>query len=248
MDKPVQIKQERIDYTSHAAAYDERRLIGKGFEYLERNRRNAVVKLLGIHDLDREVLDVGCGTGRGLCYLAATGFTKLTGFDYTPAMLARAREKLSTQFPELPVPLIQGDAFSLAMASQSFDAVLSLNVLHLFPFHRQLQLVRELHRVCRPGGRVIVELENIHKALFVTRYLEQRRDRATTKLNNMWEAKNILPRDLFDDVRILGVDLPVAHRFLKHIPRIGWEVEKVTHYPPLKWLAGRILVGGRRRP
>jgi len=239
--------QERIDYTSHAPAYDERRFIGKGFEYLERNRQNAVLKLLGTHGLDRKVLDVGCGTGRGLCYLAGVGFTSLTGFDYTPAMLARAREKLSAQYPELQVSLIQGDAFSLAMAPESFDAVLSLNFLHLFPYEKQLQLVRELHCVCRPGGQVIVELENIHKALFVTRYFEQRRNRDTTKLNNIWEVKNILPRDLFEDVQILGVDLPVAHRFLKHVPTIGWQVERITHYPPFKWLAGRILVGGRRR-
>lgn len=244
---PPQIQKQQIDYAEQADNYDERRFASKRDRYLEENRRRAVLKVLGKAPLDRNGLDVGCGTARGLLSLASAGFTRATGVDFTPSMLARARTKLSTQRPEFLVRLVRADAFSLPVRSKCFETVISLNFLHLFPYRRQQMLVREMHRACVPGGLVVVELENVHKLFLVTRYVEQYRNRHTTKLNNIFETRNLLPRELFEDVRVLGVDLPLAHRVLKHFPSVGLKIEKASHYTPVKWLAGRVLVSGRRR-
>ena len=243
----AKVDQKQIDYTSYSVNYDEHRFEGAKNEYLESLRLRAVLKLLGPGERHRSVIDVGCGTGRGLLAIGLAGFDNLTGIDYTPAMLEQARTKLDEQLPDRSISLVQGDAFSLPFPENSFDTVISLNFLHMFRLDRQCELVKEMHRICRPGGRVVVEFESIHKGLFFTRYWEQRRLVKRTKFNSFWEIRRIFSRDDFEDVHVLGTELPLAYRLFHRVPRVGRLIESIIHYPPFTWLGARVVVGGRKR-
>jgi len=103
------------------------------------------------------VADVGCGTGRHTAWLTAAG-ARVDAFDCSPGMLARARAKTPADrvtFHEhmFPRPLPARDS--------AFDVtLLALVADHLADLPAAF---RELHRVTRPGGRVIFTV--LHPAM-----------------------------------------------------------------------------------
>jgi SAM-dependent methyltransferase len=98
-----------------------------------------------------DALDVGSGTGFLALELAARGH-RVTGIDFAPSMVARAREKAAAQ--GLAAHFDQGDAENLSYADGSFDLVISRHVLWTLP-HPERALDEWL-RVLRPGGRLAV--------------------------------------------------------------------------------------------
>jgi demethylmenaquinone methyltransferase/2-methoxy-6-polyprenyl-1,4-benzoquinol methylase len=98
-------------------------------------------------------LDVCCGTGDVAFALAASGAT-VTGFDFSEPMLAVARNRARSVAPGASPVFQQGDALNLPFADASFDVVtISYGLRNLADFDRG---VRELARVLRPGGRLLV--------------------------------------------------------------------------------------------
>jgi len=98
------------------------------------------------------VLDVACGPGIVACAAAAQA-KHVTGIDLTPAMIAEARARQdSLQLKNLDWHV--GDATQLPFADGTFDVVLTR-----YSFHHMTTpaaALREMTRVCRKGGRVVV--------------------------------------------------------------------------------------------
>jgi len=100
---------------------------------------------------DSRILDFGCGYGRSLGELFASGYRNLIGVDFSPAMIAAARAR----FPEVTFQVIQSSTIPLSDAS--VDGTLLFSVLTCVPTDDgQRALVRELHRVLRPGGLLYI--------------------------------------------------------------------------------------------
>ena len=101
------------------------------------------------------VLDVGCGTGHLLKMLGAALPTeaKLFGLDLSPHYIARAREVLPR---DLDVSLVCDDAEKLPFLDASFDAVTSIYLVHEVPKEVRARILREMARVVRPSGLVVV--------------------------------------------------------------------------------------------
>lgn len=97
----------------------------------------------------QRVLDVATGTGNS-ALAAARRFCDVTGIDFVPAWLERARERAGVE--RLPVTFQEGDAEDLAFPEHSFDTVLSTFGCMFAP--DQEKTASELLRVCRPGGRI----------------------------------------------------------------------------------------------
>jgi len=95
------------------------------------------------------VLDVATGTGNA-ALAAARCHCAVTGVDYVPSLLDRARARAEAE--GLPVDLVEGDAERLQFPDASFDAVLSVVGVMFAP--DQERAAAELVRVCRPGGTV----------------------------------------------------------------------------------------------
>lgn len=97
-------------------------------------------------------LDVACGPGVLACALAKQ-VRQAAGIDLTPAMLEQARRTQQEQ-RLTNVEWILGDVTAMPFADGSFDVVTCRFAFHHFP--EPLKVLREMRRVCRGGGRVVV--------------------------------------------------------------------------------------------
>ena len=97
----------------------------------------------------RRVLEIGCGAGGLLGWLAKEGARPI-GLDPEPGQLGRARAAAPA------VPLVAGVGEALPFASGSFDLVLCFNSLHHVPLALQWQAVAEAGRVLGPCGELLV--------------------------------------------------------------------------------------------
>ena len=101
----------------------------------------------------QHVLDLGCGNGNGLgALLAAVGPTgRVTALDRDAASLARAVEQVGPG----SVTTVEADLTApLPFEPQSFDRVICQNVIECVA--DRAGLLREIHRVLRPGGSALV--------------------------------------------------------------------------------------------
>jgi ubiquinone/menaquinone biosynthesis C-methylase UbiE len=102
-----------------------------------------------------KLLDVACGTGRTLHQLAcAHPAMRLWGVDLSPAYVRIARRRLA-HVDE--VALAVENAERLPFADATFDAATSVYLFHELPRNARRNVVRELYRVVRPGGVVVIE-------------------------------------------------------------------------------------------
>ena len=97
------------------------------------------------------VLEVGIGTGINVSLYPRT--CHVTGIDLSPAMLEKAHERVAKE-GLTNVELLEMDATSLAFEDSSFDVVYAPYVISVVP--EPVKVVREMSRVCRPGGKIII--------------------------------------------------------------------------------------------
>lgn len=96
------------------------------------------------------LLDVGCGNGAFLIQMKGTGWS-LRGIDPDPEAVARVREA--------GIPADEGFLTDRSFPANNFDAItLSHVVEHA---HQPVELLRECHRILRPGGVLWVATPNI---------------------------------------------------------------------------------------
>ena len=100
----------------------------------------------------QRVLEVGVGTGLNL-ELYPRGI-RVLGVDISLPMLREARERQQNRPPAADVQLARMDALRLALPDDAFDVVYAPYVVTVVP--RPRQVVAEMARVCRPGGRVVI--------------------------------------------------------------------------------------------
>jgi ubiquinone/menaquinone biosynthesis C-methylase UbiE len=98
-----------------------------------------------------EALDIGCGTGFLSLELASRGH-RVTGVDFAPSMIARARQKAAER--QAAIRYEEADAERLPFIAASFDVAVSRHLLWTLPHPERA--MDEWIRVLRPGGRLIV--------------------------------------------------------------------------------------------
>jgi ubiquinone/menaquinone biosynthesis C-methylase UbiE len=139
---------------------------------------------------DDTVLDVACGGGIIVCAFAPE-VKHATGIDMTPAMLDRARQHAAEK-GVANVSWDQGDVGSLPYADGTFDIVVTRFSMHHFP--DPAGVLREMVRVCAPGGRVVVvdmyASDNPAKAVEWNR-LEKLRDPSHVRCLTLQELKGL---------------------------------------------------------
>lgn len=97
-----------------------------------------------------DVLECACGTGL-LTEMIAPGCRSLTATDFSANMLRRA-EKKCRKYGN--VRFERADILRLPYADGRFDMVVAANVIHLLD--EPYRALRELDRVCRAGGRLVI--------------------------------------------------------------------------------------------
>ena len=97
------------------------------------------------------VLEVGIGTGINVSLYPRT--SHVTGIDLSAKLLEKAHERVAKE-GLTNVDLLEMDATSLAFEDNSFDVVYAPYVISVVP--EPVKVVREMSRVCRPGGKIII--------------------------------------------------------------------------------------------
>ena len=112
--------------------------------------RLAAMTRLPIESGDR-ILEVGVGTG--INALLYPKYCDVTGIDFSSSMLKKARRRLR-QRGVGNVDLLNMDAANLEFEDNVFDFVYAPFVISVVP--DPVKVVKEMHRVCRVGGHVVV--------------------------------------------------------------------------------------------
>ncbi len=102
----------------------------------------------------RKILDLGCGTGRHVIFLARKGF-KVSGIDIAEQGIKITKEWLKSE--KLQADLNIGSIYNkLPYKNNSFDAVISTNTIHHGKIENIRKSVREISRVLKPGGMIFI--------------------------------------------------------------------------------------------
>jgi SAM-dependent methyltransferase len=120
---------------------------------------------------DLSILDYGCGVATLSRLLRAAGIkARLTGTDVSAGML---REAARTWPATSPAPdFVTQDGAATGLPENAFDLIVISAVLHHVPVDERDQVYAELHRLLRPGGRLVVFEHNPWNP--VTRYVVAR--------------------------------------------------------------------------
>jgi SAM-dependent methyltransferase len=122
---------------------------------------NTLPEAAGISLSDR-ILDIGCGYGGVLLYLrrklggmpgALFGWE---GLDNSSLMVQRAREEINQRGLEKDIRITEGIATRLPYEDEAFDVVLNGYVVKHLSDERAREMIREVKRVLKPGGRFCV--------------------------------------------------------------------------------------------
>jgi SAM-dependent methyltransferase len=176
------------------------------------------------------ILDVGCGTGGNLEFLARWGCE--AGVDLSPLALDFARRRRLAR-------LAQASGLALPYPSNTFGIVTAFDLLYHRWVTNEDSVVRECYRVLRPGGRLLVmdsalsSLWSYHDEIF---YSRQRY--TLDEIHHMVERVGFIPLKL-SYANTLLLPVVVAVRSLaRRFPGIhGWEMR-----PLPRWL-NRSLTG-----
>jgi ubiquinone/menaquinone biosynthesis C-methylase UbiE len=111
-----------------------------------------------------KVLDFGCGNGR-LAGFLENGYKEFVGVDISEELINIAKQKYSNEKNRFVK--LSSDFSELPFKDNHFDVVFSIAVFHHFPSEEySLRIAKELHRVLKPGGKIVVTVWNLWQKRF----------------------------------------------------------------------------------
>jgi SAM-dependent methyltransferase len=171
---------------------------------------------------DLRILDAGCGTGGNVRFLRRYG--QVVGLDMAPVALELGA-------PCLPGVLARGSVLELPFAAQSFDLVTSFDVLYHRGVPDEAAALREVRRVLRPGGRLLIRLPAYE-------FLRSKHDRAvhTRRRYTAGGVRRLLRAagfavERYTYVNSLLFPIPLAQRLLERLFP-GLEQQQSDMSPP----------------
>jgi SAM-dependent methyltransferase len=201
------------------------------FYYIGLHRLLETQLLSNFNQSTLSVLDAGCGTG-GFIKRLKVRYPKwtFTGLDYSAVACDLARQRTAET-------IVQGSILELPFADQSFDAVVTADVLYHLP--DDSVALKEIYRVLKPGGIIVMNLP-------AHRWLWSYHDVAVAGLRRYTrrEVKQKLVAVGFKvnfctHWNTLLLPLIILKRKVMAAPKEGSDVK--TYSPLLEWFCGILL-------
>ncbi len=240
-DESKAAKPNRAYYDEFAPWYERQR--HRGYHALLDELESGLV---GPHAVGARVLDAGCGTGLILREVQPVA-AKAVGADLSHGMLGAAAGRGLT--------VAQANLTALPFADASFDLVFSFKVLaHVQDIGLAL---RELTRVTRPGGRLLLEFYNpwslryLAKRLWAGRISESTTERAVyTRWDSVRGLQSHLPEEL-ELLNVHGVRVLTPAAAFHRVPGLGSLLragERLALHSPLRYFGGFVVAECLRIP
>lgn len=179
----------------------------------------------------------------GLGSSLATLCGEIVAMDLAQATLRAARPRLGDR-------LIQADARAMPFATGSFDTVVSLSTLDHFESEAELlSAFAELRRICSPGARIVLTLDNPANPLICLRGLLPVRWLSRIGLVPYFVGSNLGVRRLRAALASIGFEVESTSAVV-HVPRViavaasGWIERRGSENLARRWL--RLLMGFER--
>ncbi len=120
--------------------------------YVEKTPHEGVVRFIANldHPTTHQILDLGCGDGRHLVFLAQQGYSPI-GIDQAIWGLRRSKQWVEKE--RLKTKLVCGQVSSLPLSSESIDAVISIQVIHHQYLNGIQRAISEVKRILRINGK-----------------------------------------------------------------------------------------------
>ncbi len=146
----------RSDEVFIANRYNHRRYWPAHFDYKKAKAARIGQIMQETGELPSLALEVGVGQG-GVAAAVSRQGVRVVGIDLSPDCIARAKAHCSNE----NVTLLRASGFFLPLRNESLEVVYASQVLHLFDTQGRVAILREVHRVLRPGGRFIFDMKNL---------------------------------------------------------------------------------------
>lgn len=241
------------------------------WEHINISEVTAIIELLDrIKDSNGTVLDVGCGSGR-LLFDLKKRYSKVVGSDFSEGLLRKAKE-----MRPFGAGLIQSDIERLPFKDGSFDMILCVRVIqHLGP-EQQKAAIREMSRVLKRGGRLILMTYNALTALCLYKLINKGplyklwprwplRDWkwVVDDYSFPWELKKMFRQAALKTVSLRGavcgepemfkflnisnfLEKKAGFIFLPYLRLCRWIDSAMNRIWPFKFFLGRVLIEGEK--
>jgi len=132
--------------------YDRRRESNPAEKYEHNHWRPIISRAINQYCQNKFTLDLGCGTGACLPIIVKQT-PDFLGLDNSPVMLKYAQRKYGN------LNMMLGDAHHLPIRSDVLDCVVAIG---LFEYIERIPVLKEINRVLKSGGIVILQMPNRH--------------------------------------------------------------------------------------
>jgi len=141
-----------------------------------------------------KVLDLGCGIGSNLWFLAKEGFS-IYGIDGSKSAVEQCKKRLDKEIPKWSGDLKVGDIVKLPYENETFDCVIDNCTVTSNSFENSLKIYSEAYRVLQKGGK-------LYSRTFAT------------GTHTAWGSKTSKEKDQMSDLVSIKVqnDIDKAHR------------------------------------
>jgi SAM-dependent methyltransferase len=209
---------EGYEETYHEAVSDSISFSGADLDLFTQIKADLLIELATtVGRPDRlALLDVGCGPGETDRFLEGR-VGRLAGVDVVPGMIERARQ--CNPWAEYRA---YGEGEPIPYEDGAFDVSFAICVLHHVPREERTHLVREMKRICRPGGLIAIFEHNPLNPLTRKAVRSCEFDRDAELLSRpeaaaLFTAAGLRPRRRFIEF------FPWQSRLLRRIEaRLGW--------------------------